>query len=72
MAKRTRVTFTTKAGKRISFLADTETIERHKKGKRKLSVYNRFVREYMEAHPPKSLADGKRQMRAAARAWAQQ
>ncbi len=60
------VSFTTKGGKKVTFKSSSK-----RRGKRKLSAYNRFAKREL----PKEIAKGKSAkaaMRAVAKAWKEQ
>lgn len=72
MTKKVHVSFITRTGEAVAFDADAEQAERRRRGKRKLSEYNRFVRNFISSEPsPTNLDEGRTQLTQAAEAWNQ-
>jgi|SaaInlStandDraft_4_1057021.scaffolds.fasta_scaffold85918_2 hypothetical protein len=72
MRDKVHVSFITRTGEAVEFDADAEQVDRRRRGKRKLSEYNRFVRHFIASEPrPATLDDGRAQLTQAAEAWNQ-
>ena len=72
MTKKVHVSFITRTGEAVAFDADAEQAARHRQGRRKLTEYNRFVRNFISSEPrPSNLDDGRTQLTQAAAAWNQ-
>lgn len=65
-----KVRFTRSDGTKVSFTADDEAVASRKAGKRKLSAYNRFVRDEMaKGSKPDSQQAAMAKLKRIAKAW---